>query len=78
MMNFAAVVIQRFYRLLRDNKNQQGYFKVKGSGVALRISDQMAAFPPRFHPKQVHFEGCWLKGVAIYCAIRGGRSGRGG
>ena len=39
MMNFAAVVIQRFYRLLRDNKNQQGYFKVKGSGVALRISD---------------------------------------
>ena len=41
-------------------------------------SHQMAAFLPRFHPKQVHFEGCWLKGVAIYCAIRGGRSGRGG
>ena len=35
----------------------------------LRISYHLAAFLPLFHRKQVHFEGCWLKRVAISCEI---------
>ena len=29
--------------------------------LPLRISYHLAAFLSRFHPKQVHFEGFWLK-----------------
>ena len=33
--------------------------------AALRISYYLGAFSSRFHQKQVHFEGLWLKRAAI-------------
>ena len=38
----------------------------------LRISYHLATFLSRFHPKQVHFDGFWLKRAAIQCEIGSG------
>ena len=39
--------------------------KMSGKRGVLRISYYLAACLPPFHPKQVHFEGFWLKRAAI-------------